>query len=111
MSDEELKQMITRLRQHEQTKQMKLFLRSIHYNGLGYRYTHCPPNDWRNPFVIDGYNTIIERACQEMNVTFLDTRFISSPLWDSAPDWSHLLHPINVAELNYMAAMTLNVRP
>eukprot|EP00563_Minutocellus_polymorphus_P018624 CAMPEP_0197722258 /NCGR_PEP_ID=MMETSP1434-20131217/5010_1 /TAXON_ID=265543 /ORGANISM="Minutocellus polymorphus, Strain CCMP3303" /LENGTH=278 /DNA_ID=CAMNT_0043307379 /DNA_START=1118 /DNA_END=1954 /DNA_ORIENTATION=+ len=72
-------------------KALKLYLRSMHYNALGNTCTACPPTEWRNPFVIDGYNAIAKQLALESmdRVEFIDTDFIIGPMWDSPGDWCH----------------------
>lgn len=67
-------------------------LRSIHYNALGDLKTICPPQDWRSPPVIETYNDIIQdlvRGRSDENLSYLDTTFVSGPLWDIQKDYSH----------------------
>ncbi|CAB9524675.1 expressed unknown protein [Seminavis robusta] len=87
---------------------VRFYLRSIHYNPLGNPIQSCPPTDWRNPMVIDGYNAVLKQVAQEMHVPFLDTnRWISGPLWDSAPDWCHLSEWVQEVETVFVATSIL----
>ena len=101
--------MINNLRNDGRTKGMEVYMRSIHYNSMGYKHTACPPLDWRSPPVIDAYNIVIRKVCQEMGIPFLDTSHIGGPMWDSAPDWSHLSDAVSKAELLYLAAAALGI--
>jgi hypothetical protein len=69
---------------------MDVVFRRTHYNPIGFR-TQCNPKarDWRNPVVIDRYNTILHTICDRHGLPFVDTGAIMSPVWDSAADWSH----------------------
>ncbi len=64
-------------------------LRSIHYNALGDVKIKCPPQDWRSPPVIDGFNRMIRILAETMDVPFIDTNFIIGPMWDSGGDFCH----------------------
>jgi len=91
---------------------VEIFMRSINYNPLGDWIGDCPPRDWRNPLVIDGYNAAIAKACQEIggpNVTFVDTNFLVSPMWDSSSDFCHLDEKSLHAQVLYVAAVALGV--
>ena len=66
-----------------------LYFRNTHYNPLGLHKLECPPIDWRSPPVIDKYNEITKRLCEEFGIPLIDTRDIHAPFWDSASDWNH----------------------
>jgi hypothetical protein len=90
--------------------QTKIFARSIHYNPLNRRIQSCPPQDWRSPPVLDGYNTIISRVCKELGqdvVTYIDTGFFVSPIWDSGPDWNHVHPRATSSEALYIVSVAL----
>lgn len=82
----EMKEMIDRL---QQSDLKKIYLRDVHYNALGDVKTTCPPQDWRSPPVIEGYNEIKSQLCLSMNVSFIDTRSIVGPMWDISEDFCH----------------------
>eukprot|EP00977_Amphora_coffeiformis_P016380 scaffold5075_cov174-Amphora_coffeaeformis.AAC.2 len=92
----EYKSMVQRIQRSVSTR-VPILLRSINYNPLGNIISACPPSDWRNPAVIDGYNAIIRQVVQEMNVSnnnthsvqFVDTNSVIGPVWDAAGDWCH----------------------
>ena len=67
---------------------MDVVFRRMHYNPIG-DILQCNPkaSDWRNPVVIDRYNTILHTVCDQYGLPFLDTGAIMSPVWDSAADW------------------------
>lgn len=88
-----------------------VFLRSIHYNPLGHLINTCPPEDWRNPLVIDGYNAVLQQASRAMGVPFLDTNFLAAPIWDAAPDWYHLDEATSIKEVLYLTASVFGVEP
>ena len=90
--------------------EIKLILRSIHRMPLGDIVSACPPTDWRSPVVIDSYNSILKDIVRDVNnsrVSFLDTRFITNPVWDSAPDWCHLHSKVSTVEAFYIASQVL----
>lgn len=87
--------------------QVDIYARSIHYNSLSYKTSTCPPQDWRNPLVIDGYNSVIKAVTRELNISFLDTNFLVGPVWDAAPDFCHLNDKTSDAEMLYIAASVL----
>jgi hypothetical protein len=89
---------------------IKLFLRSIHHNPIGDLIGTCPPIDWRSPTVIDSYNFILEKLVLNVNnsrVGYLDTTFITKPVWDSSYDWCHLPHSVSLVEASYIAHVLL----
>jgi hypothetical protein len=108
---ETIRNMLLKLRENPRTAVMEVYMRSIHYHGLGGSQSVCPATDWRSPLVIDAYNIVIERVCRELNVPFLDTRGISGPIWDGNPDWNHLAPKTNELELLYLVAAVLGITP
>lgn len=78
---------------------------------MGDVYSTCPPQDWRYPPVIDGYNSIIKSLCEQYNLPFLDTNAIVGPMWDSADDWCHLNQQVGLPEAFYLLGqmMMLNM--
>lgn len=85
----------------------KVYMRSIHHIPIGDVTGSCPITDWRSPIVMDGYSHLIEQAVTEANddrVQYLDTTFVTSPMWDSAFDWVHLPPQVSDVEALYMAA-------
>jgi hypothetical protein len=88
----------------------QLYFRSIHRLPIGDYIGQCGPKDWRSPTVIDAYNHIIEKVVQDSNhrrVQFLDTRFITNPLWDTAYDWNHVAPLVSQHEAAYIALRVL----
>lgn len=85
-------------------------LRSIHYNPLGDSKTTCPPTDWRNPPAIGMYNDILLNVSATMALPFIDTRFIMSPMWDSAPDWCHYRNKAGIEEARFILQQLLPQR-
>jgi hypothetical protein len=79
-------------------KSHKVFCRSLHYNPLGDMITACPPTDWRNPTVMEAYNQVLREVCPR----YLDSGFITGPVWDAAPDWCHPGFRVSVPELHYL---------
>ena len=90
-------------------KTLKLYLRSMHYNALGNSMTGCPPREWRNPFVIDGYNGIAKQLTLEFmgSVEYIDTDFIIGPMWDSPDDWCHYRNEAGKQDALYLLARVL----
>ncbi|CAB9500690.1 expressed unknown protein [Seminavis robusta] len=101
----------------EESGSFDLYLLPLPYRPLDLKMTSCPPLDWRSPPVIDGYNVAMAEACEALggsqnNVTFLDTRPILDPLWDSVDDWGRSLDPdgtVLTAEANYIANYILDL--
>ncbi|CAB9503799.1 expressed unknown protein [Seminavis robusta] len=88
----------------------KVFARPIHYNGpSGQISGACPPRDWRSPMVLDAYNGIVQRVCLEYNVTYLVDHFVHTPIWDSNPDWTHLLPRTSEANVFYLIAAAMGM--
>ncbi|KAL3928239.1 MAG: hypothetical protein SGBAC_012738 [Bacillariaceae sp.] len=95
--------------------EVKVYLRSIHHIPIGDVTGTCPITDWRSPVVMDAYTHVIQKAVEEVqmgnvsgsskHVEFLDTRFIASPMWDSAYDWVHLPPQVSDVEALYMASI------
>ena len=83
----------------------EIFVRSVHENPLGYMISSCPPTDWRNPEVIRIYNQILGEICTELDVRFLDTASIITPMYDSAGDWCHYGNSAGAAEALYFSAV------
>ena len=69
---------------------------------MGDVYSSCPPQDWRYPPVIDGYNSIIQSLSDQYNFPFLDTNAIVGPMWDSGNDWCHLNRQVGLPEAFYL---------
>lgn len=59
---------------------VEIFARSIHYNPLGYLSSTCPPREFRIPVLLDAYNTVLQKACLETNVSYIDTNFLVGPV-------------------------------
>ena len=79
-------------------------LRSVHYNPLGDLITAQPPEDWRNPLVIDAYNRVLKEVCRRLNLALLDTNTaVVAPMWDSASDWCHYRGKVAHAEARWIA--------
>ncbi|CAJ1951696.1 unnamed protein product [Cylindrotheca closterium] len=101
----------------DRADEVRVYLRSIHEIPIGERTGSCPMSDWRSPVVMHAYSHLVEKAVREIRerdeagnkiIRFLDTSFIISPMWDSAPDWGHL--PLNVTdeEALFMASVVSN---
>merc|ERR1712183_654573 len=74
---------------NESSRHINILYRSTHYNPIGDRIGSCPPSDWRSPPIIDLYNGVMERVCQEYGLPYIDTTDIMGILWDRAEDWCH----------------------
>lgn len=94
-------------------EQFKFYFRSIHLNPIAGETGACPPSDWRTPPVMDGYSYLIQKAVMENNdderFQFVDTRFATTPMWDSAFDWRHLPPSVSDVEALYLASVLLDV--
>jgi hypothetical protein len=87
---------------------VEIYARSIHHIPMGDRISICSPKDWRTPAVIDGYNAVLRKVSEEMTaITFIDTTFLVSPVWDTAPDWCHLADKVAHKEALYIAGVAL----
>jgi hypothetical protein len=77
----------------------------------------CPTEDWRNPALIDQYNGALQRvarvAASESGSSpppeYLDTSFITRPMWDSPPDWYHFQNEVGRIQSIFIAATILGV--
>ncbi|CAJ1965349.1 unnamed protein product [Cylindrotheca closterium] len=92
----------------------QVYLRSMHHMPIGDRASTCPPIDWRSPAVGNGYNYLLEQAILAVNksspspkVHFLDTLFITHPMWDVAYDLYHLPRKVSDLEAIYIASVVL----
>jgi hypothetical protein len=88
---------------------LSFYIRSMNYNPLGGIIASCPPQDWRSPVVVDGYNAILKRLSDQFNVTFIDSNFIVGPMWDSAPDWCHYKNEVGNQMATYILGRVLNL--
>ncbi|CAB9497859.1 expressed unknown protein [Seminavis robusta] len=89
---------------------LSLFFRSVHTNALMGSTVMCPPKDWRTGTAMNGYNEVIKQVCQEMNIQFLDATFLTAPVWDASPDYTHLDERTSNAEILYLASSALLFR-
>jgi len=90
--------------------EIKLYLRSIHHNPIKDMIGKCQPTDWRSPTVIDSYNMILKKIVSNVDnsrLDYLDTTFITKPLWDSSHDWNHLPHKVSSVEALFIAYVLL----
>jgi hypothetical protein len=91
-----------------------LYVWSPHSTALGLANWICPQGDWRSPPLIDAYKTALQRvvaaAASPLNPTkYLDTSFITQPLWDYTCDWSHSAASVSDARALFIAATLLDV--
>ncbi|KAL3942418.1 MAG: hypothetical protein SGBAC_003377 [Bacillariaceae sp.] len=116
---------IAQLAQDTSEPSFQLYLRSMHHMPIGDRASACPPTDWRTPAVANAYNYLLEQAVQEAGrattkssssllasskskVHFLDTLFITHPMWDVAYDLYHLPRKVADLEALYIASIVLS---
>jgi hypothetical protein len=81
---------------------IKMFFRSMNYNGLRAQLTTCPAFDYRTPPVVDMLNDVMERLCREYNIPYIDLTHIMGPMWDSAQDYSHPTGKVFTAEVEWL---------
>jgi hypothetical protein len=81
---------------------IKMFFRSMNYNGLRAQLTTCPAFDYRTPPVVDMLNSVMERLCREYDVPYIDLTHIMGPMWDSAQDYSHPTGKVFTAEVEWL---------
>jgi hypothetical protein len=81
---------------------VKLFIRSVNYNGFGTFVTSCPPFDHRSPPVIQMMNSILAQLTAELSVPYIDLNHIIGPMWDSALDYSHPKGKVFTAEVEWV---------
>jgi hypothetical protein len=77
-------------------------------------YASCPPRDFRNPALMDEYNLAMRRVVSSLSnrsppPLFLDSDFITKPMWDSPGDWYHFENEAGRIEAIYIAATVLEV--
>jgi hypothetical protein len=95
----------------------RIFVWSPHSNSLGTMiWDKCPHEDWRNPALIDFYREALQRVVAKTAAAspsnppvYLDTTFISKPMWDSAHDWRHFSGKVALAQTLFIAATILDV--
>ena len=85
----------------------RVFLRSMHYNPIGFKISMCLPTDWRSPFMVDAYNLVLKGVAEEMSITFIDTNFIIGPMWDATSDWCHYDNKVGLVEARYILSQVL----
>ena len=90
------------------TSTVKVFIRSINYNGFGYFTTPCPPTDWRTPPVIDMLNSLSVNMTTQLGLDYIDLNHIIGPLWDSALDFCHPIGAVFTAEVEWVLYHSAN---
>ena len=84
-----------------------VILRTMHPNPIGDVIGRCPPADWRNPLVVDAYNSVLPGVCHNTGASLVDSSsLVVMPLWDSADDWCHYHGKVSVAEAEYFTFLT-----
>jgi len=92
---------------------IKLYLRTIHLSPINDATGKCKdgrPRDWRSPTVIEGYNYALKNIVANSNSTrvkFVDTNFITFPVWDMTYDFYHLGSKVAAVEALYIAFKVL----
>lgn len=93
----------------------QVFMRSIHRVPIRQLSAICPPKDWRSPTVMDGYSYLVRKAVADINRTdiirYIDTSFITSPLWDMSHDWNHLPRMVSDIEAMYILGAVHGLLP
>jgi hypothetical protein len=90
---------------------------SLHPTALTFvNWYLCPNQDLRNPAFIDVYNAALQRvvaaaasAAPSNPPKYLDTSFITRPMWDYTSDSSHSSTAVSDARALYFAATLLDV--
>jgi hypothetical protein len=80
-------------------------------------WRRCPAKDWRNAALVDQYNAAVLRvvdAASEGTLSlfppeYLDTSFITKPMWDSPPDWCHFENEVGRIQSIFIAAKLLGI--
>ena len=97
----------------------RVILRSLHANGMGYRQSACPPSDWRTfpnsevaslmvKKIAEGFSSEAKKNNDQEVVSFLDTRFLMDPVWDSSMDWSHYEWEASEIEAKFILSEIMN---
>ena len=50
-----------------------VILRTMHPNPIGDVIGRCPPADWRNPLVVDAYNSVLPGVCHNTGARLVDS--------------------------------------
>ena len=102
-----------------ETRLRRVLLRSLHPNGLGFAYSACPPTDFRTFPNTDFATSVVKKIAEDFSseakknnvnevVSFLDTRFLMDPVWDSNMDWSHYDWEVSEIEAKFMVSEIMN---
>jgi len=97
----------------------RILLRSAHPNGLKWQISKCPPGDFRSLPNARAATMILheianheianseEAKNQPMVTSFVDTDFITNPVWDSPEDWSHYNLEAGSVEIKFLLSTIL----
>ncbi|CAB9514695.1 expressed unknown protein [Seminavis robusta] len=89
-------------------RNVRVFVQSLNSLPLRYGINDCPATDYRNPLVLDSYNTILKRVSFEFGIPFIDTEeFLVGPMWDASSDWEHVNQATEEAQTLFVAASVL----
>jgi hypothetical protein len=94
-----------------------LYVWSPHSNLMGLTsWEFCPRGDWRDAPLIDAYKAALQRAVVATAAVspsnppqYLDTSFITGPMWDYTWDAAHSSAAVSDARALFIAATLLNV--
>ena len=121
-------QIINRNINNDDNDRIEIILRSVHTNGLKEHITSCPPIDFRSPYNTKISNQILQDIVTATNkntsagtastsdasssgsssndndssISYINTNFITEPVWDSKLDWSHLNDESGTEEIKYI---------
>jgi hypothetical protein len=95
----------------------RIFVWSPHPCSFGpYLLMKCPSKDWRNAPYIAFYTAALQRVVAKMAAAspskhplYLDTTFITKPMWDYALDFAHTSSKVDSVRALYIAATILDV--
>ena len=100
------KQLLNVVRESKQ--KVNLWYRTAHYIPLNCMNSGtCPPLDYRNPILLDGYSNVVIDIGKKFNISVIDTRYFLRPVWDTASDWNHLHKKVRTEETSYILGIII----